>query len=630
MSPAQGSNPSLVQADTLFAAETPPSRVDTGGEDLVAIFDDPRYTGGALLGQGGMGEVRLLRDRRLGREVAVKVLKAAPGSIGSGRRRFLREARVQGQLEHPSVVPVYDLEVSPDGEARITMKRVRGQTLEAVLHGLASGDAALGRRFSRRRLLTAFVSVCRALDYAHARGVIHRDVKPANVMLGDFGEVHLLDWGIARIQGATDADVADSALPAVEGPAGEAGETAAGTVLGTPGYMSPEQVRGETSRLDARSDVFALGAVLFEILTLTPMLPGTVRERLLATLAAKGPRSPAAEAPGADIAPELSAAVLAATEPRPEDRCASAGALAEAVDRYLDGDRDLAARRALAGEEVERAKELLRAAADPAEEAESRARAVRILARAIALDPHCQEASDRLGELLVETPRELPREAAVELAAARRRAASTAAGLGLFRLVGVFLLGALGIVMGVRKAWLGTFGISALLFATVMNLLWMRVATDRAREILRAATLLSSVAALTTLSYVFGPSILVPALAMLNGFILLGQADFRSVRVVIAVSLVPVLWRFGLGALGLAEMPYAVRFDDIVIGASLVSFPATLTLALLAGVGALQVVAPLALVAALRERLRSMEERLFLHSHHLRTLASSSRADTRS
>ena len=136
-------------------------------------------------------------------------------------------------------------------------------------------------------------------------------------------------------------------------------------------------------------------------------------------------------------------------------------------------------------------------------------------------------------------------------------------------------------------------------------------------------TVLSSVAALTTLSYALGPSILVPALAMLNGFILLGQADFRSVKLVIAASAIPVLWRFFLGVAGLSEMPYAVSPEHIAIGASLVSFPATLTLVLLALLGVLQVVAPLTMVAVLRERMRSMEQRLFLHSHHLRRLATS-------
>ena len=632
MSTPQGSNPTLAQADTLFAAETPPSPVDAGGADFNVLFDEPRYSGGALLGQGGMGEVRLFRDRRLGREVAVKVLRAGAGSIGARRLRFVREARVQGQLEHPSVVPVYDLELGADGEARMAMKRVRGLTLEAVLSGLAEKDAELARRFSRRRLLTAFVSVCRALDYAHARGIVHRDVKPANVMLGEFGEVHLLDWGIAKIQGSpatpdfeagSDHGSAETLATPME-PSPDPEATAVGALLGTPGYMSPEQARGENDVLDARSDVFALGAMLFEILTLTPMIDGrTIRERLERTRDATSARSPASEAPEADVPPELDEAVRAATAPRREDRYSSAGALAEAVDRYLDGDRDMAARKALAGEQVERAREVLSRSKDHAEEAEMRAEAVRALTRAVALDPHHQEASELLGQLLVETPRELPKGAAEELSRAHAAAAKTAAMAGVFRMVGVVVLSALGLWMGLREASLGLLGVIALFVASALSFWWLRASTDRAREAVRALTLVLSVTALTVLSYAFGPSILVPALCMVNGFVLLGQADFRSARLVIAASTVPVLWQFALGVFNLAAMPYEVTLERILIPAKLVSFPPALTLFLLAFMGVLQVVAPLAMMSVLRGRLRSLEERLFLHSYHLRQLASS-------
>ncbi|MCA9797823.1 MAG: serine/threonine protein kinase, partial [Candidatus Eremiobacteraeota bacterium] len=171
------------------------------------------------------------------------------------RARFLRECRIQGQLEHPAVVPVHDLGVGPDGAVYFTMKRVLGFTLDQIVAGLRRGDPELIRRFSRRRLLTAFLSICQAVELAHARGVIHRDLKPANMMLGDFGEVYVLDWGLARL--ASDPVSAVHEIRPV--PPGESDHrlTAAGTFLGTPGYLPPEHARGEA--IDPRADVYALG-----------------------------------------------------------------------------------------------------------------------------------------------------------------------------------------------------------------------------------------------------------------------------------------------------------------------------------------------------------------------------------
>src|SRR5262249_54753115 len=146
-----------------------------------------------------MGEVHLCRDARIGRRVALKRLRTqgGPGSTPAARARFLREARIQAQLEHPSGVPVYDLGRTPRRREVFTMKRVRGRTLGQILR-----DAAT----SRRKLLAAFSSVCLAIHYAHARGVLHRDLKPANLMLGDFGEVYVLDWGLAKITGETESN----------------------------------------------------------------------------------------------------------------------------------------------------------------------------------------------------------------------------------------------------------------------------------------------------------------------------------------------------------------------------------------------------------------------------------------
>jgi serine/threonine protein kinase len=623
--------PSSSNDDSLAGHTTPPLPVRVEGADIDDAGEGPRYRGGSLLGAGGMGEVRSVHDRRIGREVAMKLLHRGADTLGTeSRRRFLREARVQGQLEHPSIVPVYDLESDPQGETRLFMKRVRGVTLEEVLVALAAGDEEIRRRFPRRRLLTAFVSVCRAVDYAHSRGVIHRDLKPSNIMLGEFGEVHVLDWGIAKVRSAEELAPSRSAGgeelelgatldAAVLRSSGGSDPTAHGALLGTPGFMSPEQARGDNDHLDARSDVFALGAVLFEVLTLQPLIQGvSARERLEATMRLGEDRSPASRAPRAEVPPELDVACVLSTMPAVEDRTASAGQLAEAVDRFLDGDRDLALREALAEDKVREARAALR---DEAAPAEGRARAVRLFARALALDPRHPRASEELGQLLMEAPGELPREAAEELSTMRGEANRRVAVAGLTRVASVVLLAVWGIVLGVRRPGLGALALLGLFGAVAANALWLKARSDRTRTLARLSSALGSVIALTTVSFAFGPVILVPMLAMVNGALLLGQRDFKLDRVIVGVSLVPVLWAFTGNALGLCAPPYEITMDHIVVHAKLVSFPPLATTVLFVLMGCAQIVVPLTVVAALRARLRSVEERLFLHSWHLRRLS---------
>src|SRR5688572_20509375 len=158
-----------------------------------------RYVERDSLGTGGMGEVRAYQDRRIGREIAIKRLHPERSDEAKSRKRFLREARIQGTLEHPSVVPVYDLGEEPDGTIFFTMKRIRGDTLFDVLRRLAQRDPEAVARWTRRRLLEVFARVCLTVHYAHTRGVVHRDLKPGNIMLGEYGEVYVLDWGLAKL-----------------------------------------------------------------------------------------------------------------------------------------------------------------------------------------------------------------------------------------------------------------------------------------------------------------------------------------------------------------------------------------------------------------------------------------------
>ena len=171
--------------------------------------ENQRYARARKLGEGGMGEVHLCRDAWLGRDVAMKVMLGTTGGDATGR--FLREARVQGQLEHPGIVPVYDLAIGATGAPYFTMKRVQGHTLREVLDGLVKRDPATLASFNRRRVLGALEQVCQAVAFAHVRGVIHRDLKPENVMVGEFGEVLVLDWGIARLRDRTEPPAAGAA-----------------------------------------------------------------------------------------------------------------------------------------------------------------------------------------------------------------------------------------------------------------------------------------------------------------------------------------------------------------------------------------------------------------------------------
>ncbi len=202
------------------------------------------------LGRGGMGTVYLALDHRLDREVALKVVQLPEGG-GEEVDRLLREARVLARLEHPGIVPVHDAGLLPDGRAFYAMKRVRGLRLDEH-----------ARLILLPERLRAFERVCEAVAFAHAHGVIHRDLKPENVMVGPFGEVLVLDWGVAKVRPSHPQPPLSPPPPRPPGERGLTAGTAHGTILGTPGYMAPEQERGEIDRIDERADVYALGALL--------------------------------------------------------------------------------------------------------------------------------------------------------------------------------------------------------------------------------------------------------------------------------------------------------------------------------------------------------------------------------
>ncbi len=264
-----------------------------------------RYQLQGEIARGGMGAIIKGRDVDLGRELAIKVLLENHQGDPQIVRRFVEEAQIGGQLQHPGIVPVYELGTFPDRRPYFAMKLVKGRTLASLLHE-RTGPAQELPRF-----LGIFEQICQTMAYAHARGVIHRDLKPSNVMVGSFGEVQVMDWGLAKVllQGgiADEADaqrVHETVITTVRtGPAGSGSESQAGSVLGTPAYMAPEQARGEVERIDERADVFGLGAILCEILTGRPPYSGSTREEIRAQ-AARGELTDAVarlDASGAEI-----------------------------------------------------------------------------------------------------------------------------------------------------------------------------------------------------------------------------------------------------------------------------------------------------------------------------------------
>jgi serine/threonine protein kinase len=251
-----------------------------------AFLREQKYEIGSIIAEGGMGTVVEAQERLLRRRVAMKMMHNS--GLQEELVRFIEEAQITGQLEHPNIVPVYELGVDEENHAFYTMKLVRGVTLHDVLQSIAQNEAATLAKYPLSVLLTIFQKVCDALAFAHSKGVIHRDLKPANIMLGEYGEVLVMDWGLARASGRNEAAGTEPERTLVQSSRRDEGSgmmTMAGMVLGTPHYMPPEQARGETDKFDARTDVYALGSILYHILTLEPPISGDNIDELLQSVA---------------------------------------------------------------------------------------------------------------------------------------------------------------------------------------------------------------------------------------------------------------------------------------------------------------------------------------------------------
>jgi tetratricopeptide (TPR) repeat protein len=316
------------------SSDAMPQQSETG--DRYQLFGE--------IARGGMGAVLRGRDRDLGRDLAVKVLLEKHANLPDVARRFVEEAQIGGQLQHPGVVPVYDIGQFGD-RPFFTMKLVQGMTLAAIL----------GEREQptddRPRLLNIALQVAQALAYAHAKGVIHRDLKPANIMVGAFGEVQVMDWGLAKVLkegGAADEERAGRQDQPEEetmirtarssGTARSFGkETEAGWVLGTPAYMPPEQAKGEIARLDRRADVFGLGAILCEVLTGEPPYVGQSSEEVQIKAATGALAEAHARLDGSGAHPELIVLTKWCLSPEASDRPSDAQGVADGLSKYLNG-----------------------------------------------------------------------------------------------------------------------------------------------------------------------------------------------------------------------------------------------------------------------------------------------------
>ncbi|MBX3189308.1 MAG: serine/threonine protein kinase [Labilithrix sp.] len=585
-------------------SEDPPQKVDVA--DAPPDAPDQRYATERLLGEGGMGTVLLVRDRIVGRHVALKQLKAAEGPSAEARARFNREARLQGQLEHPAIVPVYDVGVSPDGSPFFTMKRVRGESLSDLVERAASGQDV---RFSRRKLLSAFSQLCVAVHYAHERGVVHRDIKPSNIMLGPYGEIYLLDWGVAKIADEADARARRPSDDAIEAPDGA--HTGQGIVMGTLSTMAPEQALGAS--VDARTDVYALGVVLFELLTLRPLHPKGSFDEVVAAVVKGIDTRAAFRAAEADVAPELEALCVAATRLHPADRVASAIAIHDAIEAYLDGDRDQELRRESAKRHASRA----RVAADRDDEA-GRVTALGEVGKALALDPSNRDALGTLVELLTTPPKITPREVIDEEEHELKRQ---------IRLGGFAAAIAYGYVsLNGFSTW--QLGVKDVTTFVVAHVLWgcaflagLATIWKRSYVTLFAAFLFGMITCVY-ITKVYGPFLVVAPLLGMHA-VLYSLVRYRPLRVTM-LSLACVGWTISVFGDRWGLFPDTMRFvdGDVVIHSHVIGLPAAWTTLYLYVSVLGMLIAPALLVSVLRNAYTRNEHAMRLQAWQLRKLVS--------
>jgi serine/threonine protein kinase len=347
-------DPSSATSDLTSPTIPPRDAGPLGVDNLPLETPLARYRPLRFHAKGALGEVYVARAEECHRDVALKTIQAEWASDEVNRQRFEREAEITARLEHPSIVPVYGMAVGTDGRPCYAMRFISGETLyDAVqrYHAIGQTEHEAERALALRLLLAHFIAVCNAVAYAHSRGIIHRDIKPQNVMLGKFGETLVLDWGLARVFTRSPAERAtgeDSLVPAKERPPEM---TQIGQIVGTPDYMSPEQAAGRIDALGPASDIYSLGATLYVLLTGQPSIREPNLQLLLAKVQA-GEILPPRKVKRT-VSPGLEAICRKAMALRPEDRYATAQELAGDIVRWL-ADEPVIAWREPFGERIQR------------------------------------------------------------------------------------------------------------------------------------------------------------------------------------------------------------------------------------------------------------------------------------
>lgn len=312
----------------------PPGAVPAVSGSVVGASLPERYEDIRQLGSGGFGEVRRVRDKKLDRTVAMKILLTQPDAKESVRTRFLAEATLTANLQHPGIVAIHDVGELSDGRLWYTMLEVRGRTFRDILDEAFSTSDSSGQKWTRRRLLDVLARTAETVGYAHSRGVIHRDLKPENIMIGEFGQVLVMDWGIARkLNHLSDAAAEAETLHSIV--VQESTLTQQGDILGTPAYMSPEQARGNVAHQACTSDVYSLGAILFHILIGHHPFGHLGPRAWRRLLTSEPPKLSSIATP--DIPGELVAICERAMAANAVDRFADASALSVAINAFLDG-----------------------------------------------------------------------------------------------------------------------------------------------------------------------------------------------------------------------------------------------------------------------------------------------------
>jgi len=590
------------RSDTKVSSDAPPA----GAPVRLSL---PAYELGGLLGRGGMGDIVQGRDRKIGRDVAIKQLRTDTPSA-EAVARFLREARIQARLEHPSIVPVHELGRDAQDVPYFTMKKLTGRTLQELL----ASDAVP----RRQRLLRMFADICLAVEFAHARGVVHRDLKPANVMCGDFGEVYVLDWGLARIVDEQEPSASASfSLEISADVSSVGGMTQAGTMLGTPGWMAPEQIEN-ASVVGTEADVYALGAILFEILAGEPVHPrgqGALTSTLVGVT--EGPQQ---RRPDRNVPPELDALCTAALATDPRQR-PSAKELAERLQSYLDGDRDVERRRELAATFVTRAREALAKGA-----VEHRVEAMQAAGRALALDPESSDAGAIVTMLMFEPTREYPPDLARELTASEVNVQRRQGRAAMMSFVVVLAYLVLAATNGINNLPLVlAIGGFTLLHAGVVWRITQRVATSN--EMLLVAAGNALLAAL--ISRTLGSMIIVPAVTCIMALSLTSYPQLIDRRwIVIALLVASWVIPVGLEHVGVLAPTWSIEGATIELTSHVMQIGGNHTTAILIGSNIVTIVVFGLFSSALATSRRNAMRQSEIQAWHLRQLLPTARPAT--